>query len=261
MLLAVTSEGLWAEQIGVVVAVLVATELGYRHGKKRSTKAAEAIRGQATTVQASSLGLLALLLGFTLSMAESRFVARRVLTVDEANAIGTTYLRAGFLPEPERGEVKALLRRYVELRREFLRVTTLASLRDLERRAAEVHVELWARTDRVARAHPDWAVLHPFVQSLNELIDLDAAQLAALENHVPGTIVALLVAVAIIASGVTGLTCGLGGERSLLSLVVVPLLVAMACNVVIDLDRPRLGAIRMHVGIMDRLGTTLRALP
>src|SRR5512134_2220617 len=88
--------------LGLAVALLVVTELMYRIGRARSARYDEQRRGQVSTVQAATLGMLALVLGFSMSMAEARFNKRREVLVIEANAIGTTWLRTDFLPEPAR---------------------------------------------------------------------------------------------------------------------------------------------------------------
>src|SRR5689334_16514906 len=94
----------------------LALEAGYRLGAWRHARIAEEKESPVGAMVGSILGLLAFFLGFTFSMAASRFDQRRLIVVDEANAIGTTYLRARLLPEPHRGQVQALLREYVEVR-------------------------------------------------------------------------------------------------------------------------------------------------
>lgn len=254
--------GLGLEQLALVLTLLATTEIGYRLGRRRARHADDAWRSQVTGVQASTLGLLALLLGFSLSMAESRFTDRRKLIVEEANAIGTTYLRAGFLPEPERSEVKALLRRYVRVRRAYFDSRSLREVDAREAEAAELQRAIWARSERVVNVHPDWDLLGAYIESLNDTIDLDATRRAALEAHVPETMVLLILVVAFVACGATGLACGLGiARREMLSLVIVPLLVAVSCAVLIDLDRPRFGTIRLSDSAMDRLEESLRVTP
>ncbi len=262
MRLSLSADGLGIEQVLLAVGLVVVTELGYRLGRQRADAADEASRAQVTTVQASTLGLLALLLGFSLAMGDARFAQRRALILDEANAIGTTYLRAGFLPDGERDAVRERLRRYVDIRRAFFEARGREALDRVEAQAAEIHREVWALTERAVHAHPDWDVITAYVESLNEMIDLHAARRTALDARVPRTILVLVVVVAFVACGATGLGAGVTmAPRSALSLVVVPLLVAVSCAVVIDLDRPRMGLIHVNDGAMDRLAESLRAPP
>jgi hypothetical protein len=265
----VTEGGIVAAGIALLFAVLFTTEIGFRLGKGRarrldrgsaaSPSTGGSLREQATAVQAATLGLLALLLGFALAMADARFAARRELTIEEVNAIGTTYLRAGFLPDGHAVETRALLRRYVGVRRDYFAARSGAQIADAERRGAAIHRALWIEMEAAADEHPGSPLLAAYAAALNQLIDLDAKRLVALENHVPHTIVGLLLVVALVAAGTTGYACGLGDLRSTLSLFVMPTLIAIACAVVVDLDRPRIGTIRDSDRSMDRLQQTLDA--
>src|SRR5262245_23780758 len=105
------SEGLLAPALFLVL--LLAGAAGFRYGRRRSPQTDERTRSYEVTLQGAILGLLGLLLGFTFAMAVSRFDSRKRLVVDEANALGTAFLRARLLPEPERTEVATLLRRYL----------------------------------------------------------------------------------------------------------------------------------------------------
>ena len=106
---------------GSMVFFLLGDELGFRLGRRKRPTVDEDARSQIITIQGAMLGLLALLLGFTFSMAMSRFEVRKQQVLEESNAIGTTYLRAQLMPEPPRKEVSNLLRRYVEVRLNFYR--------------------------------------------------------------------------------------------------------------------------------------------
>ena len=99
--------------------LFLATEIGFHLGRRVPTGINEHTRSQITMIQAAALGLLALLLGFALSMSISRFDARRQLVVEEPNAIGTTFLRAQLLPEPQRTQVFNRLRPYLDIQLEF----------------------------------------------------------------------------------------------------------------------------------------------
>jgi hypothetical protein len=106
---------LWALFIVILLVVLLSVEFGYRLGKYRRSRREEEKEAPLGTMVAATLGLLAFILAFTFGLAAQRFDTRRQVLLDEANAIGTTYLRAGMLPE--RGqEVRDLLRTYVATR-------------------------------------------------------------------------------------------------------------------------------------------------
>ncbi len=110
---------LWLLFGASLVFFLLGDEIGFRLGRRRSAGVSEDARSQIITVQGAMLGLLALLLGFTFSMAMSRFEVRKQQILEESNAIGTTSLRAQMLPEPQRKEFAGLLRKYVGARLQF----------------------------------------------------------------------------------------------------------------------------------------------
>ncbi|NUP12390.1 MAG: hypothetical protein HOW73_40615 [Polyangiaceae bacterium] len=237
-----------------MVVLLAAAEVAFRIGRRHEPRTPEPVRSQVVTIQAAMLGLLALLLAFTLSMAERRFSARRALIVDEANAIGTTYLRAEFLPEPARSESREMLRRYVDQRVAFYGAQS-DEVQTLETTSAAqlLQAALWARATDTARANPESETTKLYVASLNEMIDLEGKRFAALFATLPSTIVVLLVVVAVVAMASTGYSSGLTGRRGALALRVVPALVGLACAVVLDLDHPRLGLIRAPDVAMERV--------
>src|SRR5262245_15194612 len=107
---------LWMLFIATIVAIVLAEECGYRLGRARGRRADSESDSPVGAMVAAELGLLAFLLAFTFGIASSRFDTRRQVLLDEANAIGTTYLRAAMLPEPQRAEVRHLLRDYVDVR-------------------------------------------------------------------------------------------------------------------------------------------------
>ncbi len=247
---------LWISDIVLLAALLAASELSFRVGRCSARRHDENVRSQVSTAQASTLGLLALLLGFTMSMAESRFSMRRQILVDEAAAIGTTYLRAELLPDPARTQSRALLRDYVEARRDYFR----ASSNDApatSARAQAIHAALWSRMAAVARDHLDSDVLALYIESLNEMIDLEAIRDVAIVARMPWPIRLVLMVVAIVAVGVTGYATGLGGRRVPLSLWMLPTLVAFTATVIVDLDRTRAGIISTGDLPMIRLQRSL----
>src|SRR3954469_12282589 len=138
---------LWLVFAGLFAAILAAAEVGYRLGLMRHRQIGHEKEPTVGGIVAAELGLFAFLLAFTFGLAGARFEARRETLLDEANAIGTTYLRAKMLPEPQQTEVQKLLREYVDIR--------LAAVEDgkLEtgiRRSTEIHDQLWSAATTVA---------------------------------------------------------------------------------------------------------------
>jgi hypothetical protein len=225
-----------------IVVVLAAVEAGYRVGRHRKRTGAEHEAPLGTAVGAA-LALLAFVLAFTFGMAASRYDTRRELLQREANAIGTTYLRTGFLPEPVRGELRAMLREYTEAR---LSISGPGDLETAIRRSEDLHGRMWAVTERVAPTR-DSPLTSLFVQSLNETIDLHALRKTlVLWAHIPTTIWLALYIVAIVTMGAMGYYAGVAGTtRSVAGLAVV-LSFAVVIALIADLDRPREGLLRAN---------------
>ncbi len=236
----------------LAAALVFASEVMYRFGRTRVGKYDDRRRAQVSAVQASTLGLLALVLGFTMSMAEARFNMRRQVLVAEANAIGTTYLRADFLPETERARSRELIRAYVASRVAYFS----ASSEDAPVATAhsqQLLADLWKIGAAVANEHPDWDLLVSYIETLNETIDLEATRDMAVMARVPALIRVLLVLVAFVAMGVTGYATGIGRWRTATSLYVMPVLIAVACGVITDLDRTRYGLVSSGDRPIERL--------
>lgn len=234
-------------QIFVVASVLLlgSTEIGFHLGLRFYREKDNPRIGQISGTQAAMLSLLALLLGFTFALAEGRFELRRGLVIQEANAIGTTYLRASLLPEAHKHDVEDLLRRYVDVRLDFYYAgEDKAKINVAEQAAALIHRELWAHAVAAGQATPT-PIIASFVSTLNETIDLDATQLYALRARVPAAVWLLVLVVAFCGCFVTGLGSGASSERSAFANVLLPLLITVAIMLIADLDRPRGGLIRI----------------
>jgi hypothetical protein len=245
----------------VIALFLSAIEIGFRLGRWGKEKGSEPVRSQVNTLQAASLGMLALLLGFTFSMALSRFDTRKQLVLDEANAIGTTYLRAQLLPDPVRKEVSDLLRRYVDVRLEFYRGGINRSrLQKVDEETEKLHKALWAYAITMAGQDPRAIPSGLFTQSLNEVIDLHAKRVTAMGNHVPESIFILLLLVAILSLGLVGYGTGIGRDRNLLPTLISVILIASVILLIMDLDRPRRGLITVSQQSMVDLQKSLQKI-
>ena len=243
------------------VLMVLAIEIGFRVGLWFTKESNDAARSHVGGVLSSLLGILALLLGFTFSMALQRFDNRSVALVEEANAIGTCYLRAALLTESVRSDAQKMLQDYIALRVEDSSLTLV----DVEKRAA-----LQERTNRQLNALWRLAVAateldaNPvrtgyFVQALNDTIDAYGRRQAALGRHVPKEVLYLLACVFLMTGGVLGYSTGVAGHRpSLVSHVLVALIVILVF-IIVDLDRPRRGLIRVDQTSMIQLKESVDA--
>jgi len=199
-----------------------------------------------TTLEGAILGLLALMISFTFAMALSRFEARRDAVLAEANAIGTTALRARLLAEPEGAEVLRLLRRYVQLRLDMIeRLPSAPEFNADTTRAGELQNALWRQAQAAAAKDNAMVPTGLFIQSLNEMIDDLEKQLTATRNRVPNIVLLALYGIAAVASAFTGYAGGLESRRSRLPVHIMGLLVSAVILLIQDLDRPTAGFIRV----------------
>jgi hypothetical protein len=226
----------------IVAVLLVAFEIGFRVGRWWQDRTPEETEGPTGTLVGSLLALMAFLLAITMGMAADRFDTRRGLVLQEANAIGTTYLRAGYLPAPYGEESRELLREYVPLR---ISTSDRVKLAANIARSEEIHAELWSRAEAVARDHPS-DVVAIYIESLNEVIDLHTSRvIAAIYARVPETIVFLLIVGSALTLGMVGYGAGLTRRRSPLTAVVLVVTLAAVLTLVVDLDRPREGFLQV----------------
>jgi hypothetical protein len=187
----------------------------------------------------ASLALLAFMLAFTFGFAASRVEARRSLLLDEANAIGTTYLRTGTLPEAERAKPRALLREYAGAR---LAATRPGEMEVQIRRSVELQQRLWEHAAALAERQPTSIVVGLYLQSLNETIDLHTKRLTeSVRVRVPGVVWVVPYALTALAMAEMDYQTGLGGLRRPLSTPALALAFASVVLLIADLDRPQSG--------------------
>ena len=243
---------------GLFIFMLLAIEIGFRSGRRIKARAIEAIT-QANAVLVSMLGLLALLLAFTFSAALQRYDDRSQTVVTEANAIGTAYLRARLLPGGMQDEVQVLLRQYLDVRIQEGRVdSTEPELHEsLLHQAKLMEARLWSHAVRAAEQDGRVVTSGLFIQSLNELIDTSSTRNAALNRHVPEIVLFLMFATTVLTTATLGYASGIAGHRVTLAAFVLVMLIALVVYLIIDLDRPRRGAIQVSQEGMLSLQQTI----
>ena len=242
-----------------VVFALIISEGGYRLGHWWQERTPDEKEGPTNMIVGSLLALLAFLLAITMGMASDRFDTRRGLVLAEANSVGTTYLRAGYLPEPSSSEIRDLIREYVPLR---IVTSDLAELRVRMARSVEIQAKLWSIAEGLARATPESEVLALFISSLNETIDLHETRVIAGQYaRVPETILILLLLSSMLTLGMMGYNAGLTRRRSSLTAVVLIAVLGAVVTLVVDLDRPREGFLTVSQQPLLDLQEQIKALP
>jgi hypothetical protein len=225
------------------VVALAAYEVGFRVGLWWQERTPDEKEGPTAMLVGSLLALMAFLLAVTMGMAVDRFDARRGLVVEEANAIGTVYLRAGYLPQPAADQTRELLREYTPLR---VNTADPDQLQAQFARSAQIQAELWAIAEPLARSTPDSQLLAIYIEALNDMIDLGETRLTAIVYaRVPETVVWLLFLGAALTLGMVGFHAGLLRRRSLVGAIVLVLVLGAVITLVVDLDRPRQGFLQV----------------
>jgi len=242
---------------GLFAAMLALLEVGRRVGLRRMARDSEGARAGAGVVDGAVFALMGLLIAFTFSGAASRFDERRKLIVEEANAIGTAFLRIDLLPPAAQADVRASFRRYLDARLAAYRaLPDLVAARAELARATGLQQEIWAKTVAAsAGSQPATMLLLP---ALNQMFDITTTRTMAAETHPPPIIFGLLVAVAMLSALLAGYAMAPARGRNLMHMVLFAFTVAGAVYVILDLEYPRLGMIRVsgfdHVLIELREG-------
>jgi hypothetical protein len=234
---------LWAFFLLTLAIVYASVEGGIRLGRYRRRISEAEKETTIGPIVGATMGLLAFMLAFTFGLAASRFDARRKATVDEANAVGTTYLRAGLLEEPHRSEVRGLLRRYVDGR---LAVLETGDVAKLQKDTAEVHERLWSQAEAIGRTDPHSITGGLFIESLNQTIDMHSTRfLIAVQSRIPSVLWITLYLTAVFSMSEIGYHAGLTGSSRSPAVAAMAITFTVVLLLIADLDRPREGLIRV----------------
>ena len=241
-----------------LAAILAASEIGHQLGTWALVRGGDDV----STLESAVLGLLALIIAFTFAMSLTRFDARRDAVLNEANAIGTTALRARLLPEPHRTDSLNLLREYVKIRLDITaRPASRAELKTAIERSDAVLEALWQQAKAMAAKDSGWVPTGLFIQTLNEMIDNQGKRLAALRNRVPNIVLLSLFGLAAFAGAFVGYASGLDPRRTRPPVYIFGFLVAVVILLIVDLDRPSGGFIKVSQQPMIDTAASIAAFP
>jgi hypothetical protein len=249
---------IWSIYLLTAIILFLAAEGGFRFGRviqKRWPDKAEVGVG---TVVGASLASLGFLLAFVTNIAIDNYNQRRQLVVSEANAIGTTYLRAGYLPDTYGVDSRKLLVEYVNLR---LQALNPAETEAAIARSEQIHDELWLLAEDLARENRD-STISLYISTLNEVIDLHTERInAELGFRVPQVIVWGLYLVAVITMTLLGVYDSYRENHNLLALLMVVLVVSLVFLLIVELDRSNVGLLQIPQKALIDLQQRLNMLP
>jgi hypothetical protein len=238
-----------------VVAMAVCAQLGALLAR-RGAIAPEA-RDSFGVVQTVTLTLLGLIIGFSFSMALNRYDQRKNYEEDEANAIGTEYVRADLLPDPDARKIRGLLRQYLDERIAFYDLGDATRLREVVARTGQMQAELWAAVRAPALAQPT-QVAALAVSGMNDVLNSQGYTQAAWWNRIPPAAWGLLGVLALCSNLLVGLGVRRARGESVL-LLVLPVVVGIAFLLISDIDSPRGGLIHVAPQNLLDLAASVRA--
>jgi hypothetical protein len=245
--------------VATVAIVLLCIEGGFQLGRRRRRSAEDEKEAPVGAIVAATLGLLGFLLAFTYGLVATRFDAGRKIIVEEANIIGTAYLRAGLLPDARRDRVRALLRDYVDAR---LRARETGEVEPVLRQSTRTHSALWAEAEAVGREQPDSISAGLFILSVNDTIDMHSTRvLVSLQNRLPLVLWIALLGVMVLTMTGVGYQCGLSRSRRSPAIGVLVISFSALLYIVADMDRPREGLIAIGTGAMEDVRRMMDAAP
>ena len=240
-----------------VVLVFLACEIGWRLGRRRES---QGVGGNVAALEQSLLGVVALMIGFSFLMALTRFEMRRESVLNEANAIGTTALRARLLPEPYRTESLKLLREYVQMRVDYIPSgKSMVELPAAVNRSNQIQEGLWQQVKALSAKDNNVVPTGLYIQTLNDMIDNQGKRLSALRNQIPEEVLISLFAVAAISCGFAGYASRLDPLRTRLPAAITAALVCAVIFIILDLDAPSTGLIKIDQQSMIDTAASLSA--
>jgi len=211
---------------------------------KGQRKLTDDVRQDFSIIEAATLTLLGLLISFSFSMAVDRYNQRKIYEEEEANAIGTEYLRIGLLPAADVAGVRALLLNYLDQRVLFYTSIDEQQIRQINAQTAKLQAELWSAVQASAVAQPT-PVVALAVAGMNDVLNSQGYTQAAWWNRIPASAWGLMVLIAIFCNVLIGYSARSPKTEPIL-LLILPLIVAIAFFLIADIESPRGGLIRVN---------------
>lgn len=232
--------------------ILLAYDISFRIGRRKQRVINQEVKTQTNSIQSGIYGLLALLLAFSFNMALQRFDNRNQAVIMESNAIGTALLRTKLLPKPYDSIAYNQLQQYVNLRLE-LNIIDLTNREErvfINQKTDSIQNKIWENTIKITEIDSRPVTTGNFIIALNEVFDAQNRRNAIFQQHIPESILFLLFIVFITGGALMGYSSGLGLRRALIPTIIFTLLIVLVIFIILDLDRPTRGLIKVK---MDNL--------
>ena len=251
---------LWLIGVAILLGLVAADELGYAARRMLRRKGGPEPSDEGIGYLLSgALALLGLLVAFTFAAASDRYDTRRHLVVEEANAIDTTYLRMQALDDAPRAAASQLMVRYVQARRSWFEAgENAAGVAQVDAATEDLQHRIWAVVLADVRANPTATVNPSLMQTTNDMFELAASRRAALQEHIPISIVRTMLLYSLIAAAMIGYGMA-KGAREVAASAALFLVLTLAICLILDLDRPRSGTVTVSQAPMDRAAAAVEA--
>jgi hypothetical protein len=233
----------------------LSARIGERFRRKRPTLE-EGARQDLDVILTATLTLLGLIIGFSFSMAISRYDQRKIYEEEEANAIGTEYARADLLPSADAARVRAVLRRYLDQRIVFYDAGDERVLQQNAASTAQLQNEMWSAVQAPALERPT-PVMALALSGMNDVLNSEGYTQAAWWNRIPVAAWGLIILIAVACNLLFGYSSHRAGTK-VIRLLVLPLVLSVAFFFIADIDSPRRGAIHVYPQNLTRLAESLR---
>ena len=232
--------------IGLFGGTLIMLEIGRRVGVRRAAREGEGARAGMGAVEGAVFGLMGLLIAFTFSGAAARFDTRRQQITEEANNIGTAWLRLDLLPTGAQPALRENFRRYVDTRIEaYAKLPDIEAARVALARSSVLQAEIWTQAAAASREGPPAAAML-LLPALNQMIDITTTRTMTAKTHPPLIIYAMLVVLTLISALLAGYDMAAAKTRSWIHMLGFAFVMAASVYVILDLEYPRMGLIRLH---------------
>lgn len=236
-----------------LLVLFLSVQVGILAGRK--FRPADQVKQDLSTVISATLTLLALIIGFSFSMAVNRYDQRKNYEEEEANAIGTEYVRADLLPPEDGAMIKSLLVRYLDQRMLFYTTKDVTKLDEINDKGAKLQEQMWSIVRQAAAAHPTPTVALA-VAGMNDVLNRQGYTQAAWWNRIPTGAWSLMLALAICCCALIGYDSNYRGGALV---TVLPFILAIAFFLIADIDSPRRGIIRVRPQNLISLADSLHA--
>lgn len=232
--------------VSLLVGMILIYELGRQIGRAQIRRNPKGLARGIGAAEGSVFGLLGLLIAFTFSGAAARLVERRALITEEANDIGTAYLRLDLLAEDDKADLRERFRKYAELRSTPPKIDSMSVADGWYTTTGEMQRAIWTRAVAASQrveADPDATKL--LLPALNEMIDITSTRKRATKDHPPLAIYMLLAALSLLGALMIGYAAADNDERNWLHPIAFAVITALAVHLILDLEFPRVGMIRV----------------